>query len=258
MRAVSRIRSNAPADLTGCEALVHLANIAHTRASAQELQLVNVEGTRRLAEQAVAQGIRRFVYVSSIKASGEETAGRAFDGTEDPSPQDAYGQSKLAAERALAEVARSTGLQSVVLRPPLVYGPGAKANFLALLRAIDSGYPLPFAGVRNARSLVYVGNFVDAVLRCLEAPAADGRTYVVCDGHPVSTPELCRAIGVALARPARLFPFPPALLSLLPPLRPLLHDLVLDDSRLRNELGWTPSFSLEQGLLATATWYRGR
>ena len=258
VRAAGRLQQYSTADLSGCEAAVHLANIAHSRASAEVLQQVNVEGTRRLAEQAAARGVRRLVYVSSIKASGEETGARAFDGTENPAPPTVYGKSKLAAERALADVARGGRLEAVVLRPPLVYGPGVRANFLALLRAIDSGFPLPFAGVHNARSLLYVGNLVDAILRCLEAPPAAGRTYVVCDGPPLSTPALCTGIGVALSRPARLFRSPLALLRLLPQLQPLVNDLVLDDSRLRTELGWTPPFSLELGLQATAAWYRGR
>ena len=239
----------------GFEALVHLANIAHGSAPAGELEKVNVEGTRALARQAAARGIRRFVYLSSIKASGEWTGTRPFDGSEAPAPEDAYGRSKLAAERALAEVGASTKLETVVLRPPLVYGPGVKANFLALLRAVARGWPLPLASVRNARSLVYVGNLVDAIARCIEEPRAAGRTYVVSDGAPCSIPELCRAIGAALGRPARLVPFPAALLRLAPPLLPLLRDLAIDDARMRDELAWRPPFSPEQGLRATAAWY---
>ena len=239
----------------GFDAAVHLANIAHGSAPASDLEKVNVAGTRRVAELAAARGLRRFVYLSSIKASGERTAGPPFDGTEVPAPEDAYGRSKLAAERALAEVAAGTKLELVVLRPPLVYGPGVKANFLALVRAIARGWPLPLASVRNARSLVYVGNLADAIARCLEAPRAAGRTYVVSDGEPRSTPELCRALGAALGKPARLVPFPMALLRLAPPLRPLVRDLALDDARLREELSWRPPFSFEQGLRATAEWY---
>lgn len=241
----------------GCDAVVHLANIAHTRASKNALWRVNVEGTRRVAEQAATANVRRLVYISSIKASGEQTLGRAFDATETPAPQDEYGRTKLAAERALAEVSTTTGLQTVVLRPPLVYGPGVKANFRALLRAIDAGCPLPFARIENRRSLVYVGNLVDAIASCIECPQAAGRTYAVSDGTPVSTPALCRAIGEALSRSVRLFGFPLGPLRRIPQLKPLLRDLELNDSPLRKELGWTPPFSFEEGLRATARWYRG-
>jgi nucleoside-diphosphate-sugar epimerase len=239
----------------GFEAAVHLANIAHGRASAESLQQVNVEGTRQLGEKAAARGVRRLVYLSSIKASGEQTAGRPFDGMEAPAPEDAYGRSKLAAERALAELGGRTKLEVVVLRPPLVYGARVRANFLALVDALSRGWPLPLASVRNARSLIYVGNLADAIARCIEVRQAAGRTYVVNDGAPRSTPELCRAIGAALGKPARLLPFPAALLRLAPPLRPLVRDLVIDDARLRVELGWRPPFSPEQGLRAMAEWY---
>jgi nucleoside-diphosphate-sugar epimerase len=239
----------------GFEAIVHLANIAHRSAPSDELEKVNVQGSRSLAEHSAARGVRRFVYLSSIKASGERNGARALDGSEAPAPEGAYGRTKLAAERALAEVGRASGIEIVLLRPPLVYGPGVKANFRALVRAIARGWPLPFASVRNARSLVYVGNLVDAIARCVEVPRAAGRTYLVSDGAPRSTPELCRAIGAAVGRPARLVPFPAALLALAPPLRPLVRDLVLDDARMREELGWKPPFSFEQGLRATAEWY---
>jgi nucleoside-diphosphate-sugar epimerase len=221
--------------------VVHLANIAHTRAPREALWRVNVEGTRRLAEEAARAGVRRLVYLSSVKASG--------DGSE-------YGKAKLAAEGALAEVAGRTGMEAVVLRPPLVYGPGVKANFLALLRAVDAGWPLPFGSVENRRSLVYLGNLVDAIAACVEHPQADGRTYVVSDGAPVSTPALCRAIGEALSRPARLFDFPVTLLKAIPQLKPLLGDLEVDDSVLRRELDWRPPFSFAEGLRATAQWYK--
>ena len=161
--------------LVGSEAIVHLANIAHGSGNPDLLQRVNVEGTRSVAEKAAAGGARRFVYLSSIKAFGEETRGRALDGTEVPAPEDAYGRAKLAAERALAEVAERTGLAVVILRPPLVYGPRVKANFLALMHAVDRGWALPLASVRNRRSLIYLGNLVDAIVRCVEAPQAAAR-----------------------------------------------------------------------------------
>jgi len=225
------------ASAEGCEAVVHLANIAHVSASPANLHRVNVEGTIAQARAALAAGARRFVYLSSIKAAR---------------PDDAYGRAKSIAEQALL---RLQGLETVILRPPLVYGPRVKANFLALMRAIDRGLPLPLASIENRRSLIYVGNLVDAILRCLDGPA-QGRTYAVSDGAPVSTPELCRAIGRAFGRPSRLFPFPPALLGLAPGMARLVQSQEADDRAIRAELGWQPPFSFQQGLRATADWYR--
>jgi nucleoside-diphosphate-sugar epimerase len=233
------------AALEGCDRVVHLANLAHARGIAEEaLRAVNVEGTRRLAEQAAAAGVERFVYLSSVKAAR---------------PDDAYGAAKQAAEQALAGIG---GLAWVVLRPPLVYGPGVKANFLALLRAVERGWPLPLASVRNRRSLVYVGNLADAILRCLVAPQAAGRTYAVTDGPPVSTPELIRALARALGRSASLFAFPPALLELAGSLtgrgdtvRRLTRSLEVDGEAIRRELDWRPPFTFEEGIRLTAQWH---
>jgi nucleoside-diphosphate-sugar epimerase len=225
------------ASVDGCDAVVHLANIAHSSAIPAELHRVNVEGTIAQAKAALAAGARRFVYLSSIKAA---------------QPDDAYGRAKSIAEQALMQLA---GLEPVILRPPLVYGPRVKANFLALLRAVDSGWPLPLASIENRRSLIFVGNLVDAILRCL-AGRAQGQAYALSDGTPVSTPELCRAIARALGRPARLFPFAPVLLRLIPPLARLAQSQEADDRAIRAELGWQPPFSFEQGLRATAAWYR--
>lgn len=227
--------------LSGIDCVVHLANLAHVRASGIErVRALNVDATLRLARAAARRGVRRFIYLSSVKAE----AAQARD--------DPYGALKAEAEAGLAAV---DGIERVVLRPPLVYGPGVKANFLALMRAIDRGLPLPFASIENRRSLIYVGNLADAIVRCVEAPQAAGRTYGVSDGAPVSTPELCRALGAVLGRPARLFPFPVALLELAPPLRKLTRSLEVDDRAIRAELGWQPPFSFETGIQATAQWH---
>jgi nucleoside-diphosphate-sugar epimerase len=225
--------------LESCDAVVHLANIAHARVSRRRLWEVNVEGTTRMAEKAAAAGVRRFVYLSSVKAA---------------EPDDRYGEAKLAAEQSLLQIASRTALQVVLIRPPLVYGPRVRANFLALMSAIAHGLPLPFASIENRRSLVYVGNLCDAVAACVESPAATGKTFYVADGPAISTPELCRAIGRALGWRTRLFPFPPALL----PSERLTGSLEVDDSAIRAQLGWRPPFSLEEGLKATAEWYRSR
>jgi len=225
--------------MSGCDAVVHLANIAHARADRQLLWRVNVDGTARAATQAVEAGVRRFVYLSSVKARD---------------PIDDYGRAKQAAEEALQRIAAESRMELVVLRPPLVYGPRVRANFLALMRAIAQGWPLPLASIENRRSLVYVGNLCEAIAACLESPAAARKTFYVADGEAISTPALCRAIGMALGRPARLFRFPPALL----PVEKLTGSLVVDDSAIRRELGWRPPFSLEEGLRATAAWYLNR
>jgi len=221
----------------GCDAMVHLANIAHARVDRRVLWKVNVEGTLRAAESAARAGVCRFVYLSSVKARERD---------------DEYGHAKLAAERALQDL--KSPMEIVILRPPLVYGPRVRANFFALMRAIARGWPLPLASIENRRSLVYVGNLCDAVAACLESAGAAGKTFYVADGEALSTPALCRAIGDALGRPARLFRFPPRLL----PLNKLKDSLVVDDAPLRAELGWKPPFSLAEGLSATAAWYRNR
>ena len=230
--------------LAGVDCVVHLANLAHVAAAqiarAREL---NVEATARLAQAAAERRVRRFIYLSSVKAEPAQAR-------EDP-----YGALKAEAEARLSAI---DGIELVVLRPPLVYGPGVKANFLALMRAIDRGLPLPFASIENRRSLIYLGNLADAIVRCVDAPAAAGRTYPLSDGAPVSTPDLCRAIGAALGHPARLFPFPVALLELAPPMKKLTRSLEVDDSAIRAELGWRPPCTFEQGLRETARWFRAR
>ena len=172
--------------------------------------------------------------------------------------------SKWEAEQALHRVAQETGLEVVIVRPPLVYGPGVGANFLRLLRFVHKGVPLPFGAINNQRSLVYVGNLVDAIITCLEYPGAAGQTYLVSDGEDVSTPELIRRIAHALGRPARLLPVPPALLRLAGQLtgksaqvERLLDSLVIDSSKIRRELGWAPPFTMAQGLTETAQWFQG-
>ncbi len=238
-----------PARLAGAGAVVHLAALAHTRGVGEaRLREVNVEAPIALGRAAATFGAR-MLFMSSVKVLGEETSRRPFDEASPYAPQEAYGRAKAAAEAGLQAV---PGLALTVLRPPLVYGPGVKANFLALMRAVARGWPLPLASIVNRRSLLYAGNLADAVARCLESPAAAGKTYVLGDGAPVSTPALCRALGAALGRPARLFPFPPVLL----PARKLTRSLVVDDSALRRELAWAPPHSFEEGLRFTAKWFQ--
>jgi nucleoside-diphosphate-sugar epimerase len=220
-------------------AVVHLAAIAHRRAGREELQRVNVDLAMETARKAAAAGAR-FVFLSSVKVHGELSSA-PFRHDSPIAPQDRYAESKARAEEALRAL---PGLRLAVLRPPLVYGPGVKANFLALVRAVARGLPLPLASVDNRRSLIYVGNLAAAILACLDKEG----TFLVSDGAPVSTPQLCREIGAALGRPARLFAFPPALLP-----QKLAGSLEVTDST----LPWTRPFTREDGLRATARWYLG-
>jgi nucleoside-diphosphate-sugar epimerase len=226
---------------------------------------INVQATERLAREAAGLGVRRLVFVSSVKVNGERTRDRPYTEVDAPRPEDAYGISKHEAEQALAGIAAGTGIETVVLRPPLVYGPGVKGNFLRLMGIVARGLPLPLASIANQRSLVYVGNLVDAIVGAIDAPQAAGRTYLVSDGDDVSTPGLARAIARALAVRPRLLPCPPPLLRLAAALSGrgaeiarLTGSLQVDSSRIRRELGWLPPFRLEQGLAETARWYRAQ
>jgi nucleoside-diphosphate-sugar epimerase len=229
------------------QAVVHLAGIAHRRAAPEELRRVNVDLAVQVGRAAAAAGAH-MLFLSTLKVHGEESDTPLSEASP-LAPRDPYARSKLRAEEALRAI---PGLRLTVLRPPLAYGPGVKGNFLALLKALARGVPLPLAGVRNRRSLLYVGNLAHAVVRCLEAGHA-GRTYLLSDGAALSSAELCRKLGEALGRPARLFPFPAVFLP-----RKLRGSLFVDDAAIRRELGWAPPSTLQQGLHATARWYRGR
>jgi len=254
--------------LQSVDAVVHLAartHVLHDRAAdpLAEYRRINVEGTRRLATAAAAAGVRRFVFLSSIKVNGEQTTGRPYTEDDLPRPEDAYGVSKWEAEQALHEIAAKTGLDVVILRPPLVYGPGVKANFLRLMQLVARGVPLPLGAVENRRSMVYLGNLVDAIRVCLEAPAAKGRTYLVSDGADLSTPDLVRGIADALGVRPRLLPCPVrwleaagALAGRSAQVARLTGSLQIDSSRLREELGWRPPYTVAAGLADTAAWYR--
>ncbi len=255
--------------LQDIDAVIHLAarvHVMHETASdpLSAFREVNVSGTERLARQAAAARVKRLVYVSSIKVNGESTAaGQAFRESDAPRPLDPYGISKWEAEQALHRIAAETGLEVVIVRPPLVYGPGVKGNFAQMLQVLRRGIPLPLASVRNQRSLLYLGNLVDALLLCATHPAAAGRTYLVSDGEDISTSDLLRALGEAMGRPARLFPFPAGLLMGAAALlgrrgqaERLLGSLRIDSGRIRRELDWQPPFTVQQGLQRTAQWYR--
>jgi len=244
-----------PELLAGADAVVHLAALAHARGvDVARLRAVNVSASAAIGEAAAACGAR-MIFMSTAKVLGEETADQPFDEHSPVAPQEAYARAKADAEARLRAI---PGLRLTVLRPPLVYGPGVRANFHALLRALARGWPLPLAAIDNRRSLVGSGNLADAVARCLATTRSEGRTYCVTDGAPVSTPALCRAIAAALGREARLFALPPALLEFAPAARKLTRSLVLDDGAIRRELGWAPPRSFEEELRATAEWFLAR
>ena len=218
---------------------------------------VNAEGTLRLARQASALGVQRFVLISSAKVNGENTRhAQPFSAGTEPTPEDAYGISKAEAEAALKAISAETGMEFVIIRPPLVYGPGVKGNFAALMRAVARGLPLPFGAVTdNRRSLVALDNLVDLVVICIDHPAAANQTFMVSDGEDLSTADLLRRLGVAMGKPARLLNAPPALLGAAAAMigkravaQRLLDNLQVDISHTRSTLGWKPPVSVDEGL----------
>lgn len=255
--------------LRGLDAVVHLAARVHVmREQAadplNEFRRVNTGGTERLARSAARAGVKRFVFVSTAKVNGEATAvDTPFRENDTPKPQDPYAISKWEAEQALWRVAAETGLEVAVLRPPLVYGPGVGGNFLRLLRWVKLGVPLPFASVHNRRSLVYVGNLANALLACVEQPAAVGKTYLVSDDQVFSTPDLIRHLALPMGIRPRLLPCPPALLGLGGRLlgkggevERLIGSLELDSTLIRRDLHWQPPFDARQGLEETVAWFK--
>lgn len=249
-------------ELRDCTTVMHLAARVHIMDDPASDPLtafreVNTAGTLNLARQAAASGVKRFVFVSSVKVLGEVTApARPFLHDNPPAPLDPYGISKHEAEVGLREIAATTGMQVVIVRPPLVYGPGVKANFAAMMRAVRRGLPLPLASVtHNRRSLVALDNLVDLLITCIDHPAAANQTFLVSDGEDLSTADLLRRLGRAMGRPARLFPVPPALLQAGANLlgkgdvaQRLLGNLQVDISHTRETLGWTPPITVDEGL----------
>ena len=252
--------------LTEVDCIVHCAARAHAMNETDALEAyraVNVDGTRRLAEQAAGMGVRRLVYLSSIKVNGEQTVpGDRFSTLNNTFPEDPYGISKWEAEQALHEVSAKTGLDIVIIRPPLVYGPGVKGNFLSMLGWLSRGVPLPLGAIKNRRSLVGIDNLVDLIITCIDHPAAANQTFLVSDDEDMSTTKLLRRLGAALGKPARLIPVPASLLELAARLvgkqdiaQRLLGNLQVDISKTREILNWTPPISVDEGLRKTAQWY---
>ena len=247
--------------LWGADIVVHTAARAHVikEHAADPLaafRAINVTGTMNLARAAAAAGVPRFVYLSSIGVNGKSTPiDRPFTEADPPAPKDAYGLSKLEAERALWALCETSGLQAVMLRPPLVYGPGAKGNLLRLMQLVALGVPLPFGAIRNKRSMIGLGNLVTAIIAVLDHPAAIGNTFLVSDQNDISTPELLRALGDRMRRPMRLWPAPVGLLHAAgslagrrPEAERLTGSLRIDADPISRALGWRPTVPLEDGL----------
>ena len=252
----------------GCDIVVHAAARVHERQASEEKAFslyrdTNSLGTVRFARQAAAVGVRRFVYLSSIKVHGEKTEpGSPFSASSPLRPTDAYSRSKSEAETGLFALAKETGLEVVILRPTLVYGPGVRANFLTMLRWIHAGLPLPFGAVRNLRSFVAIDNLVDLVVCCLTHPLAANECFLVSDGDDLSTPELIERASAALNVSARLLSVPPTLLSIAAALvhrqkliGRLLDSLQVDIEKTRRLLAWTPPVQVNDALARTALYY---
>jgi len=254
--------------LKGVSVIVHLAAKVHALKDKgfnppQIYQQTNTQGTLKLARDAVEAEIRRFVYLSSIKVNGEKTDGGPFTERSKSEPFDAYARSKWEAEQGLREIVAESGLELVILRPPLVYGPGVKANFLSLLRLVERNLPMPLGGIDNRRSLLALDNLIDLLRICIEHPKAAGQTFLVSDGEDISTPDLVQLIAGYMGFKARLFPVPRGLMSLISRLpgkrgaiERLWGSLQVDSTKVCRLLEWQPPLSLEDGLKKTVKWYR--
>lgn len=247
--------------LDGVSVIVHAAARVHVMADTSvdplaEFRRVNVDGTLNLARQAAAAGVKRFVFISSVKVNGEQThVGQAFKEVDIPAPQDAYGQSKYEAEQALRQLAQETGMELVIIRPPLVYGPGVKANFASLVRAVQRGWPLPLGAVHNKRSLVALDNLVDFIIICIKHPQAANQTFLVSDDHDLSTTELICGMAHAAEVSTRLLAVPVWMLKAITGLfgkgeavQRLCGNLQVDISKAKNLLNWKPPITVEEGL----------
>ncbi|WPN59662.1 SDR family oxidoreductase [Pseudomonas sp. P9_31] len=257
--------------LEGVAVVIHCAARVHVMSetavdSLAAFRKANVEGTVRLARRAAESGVKRFIFISSIKVNGESTGrNMPFKATDLPAPIDPYGVSKHEAEIALRQISLETGMEVVVIRPPLVYGPGVKANFLSMMRWLDRGVPLPLGAIDNQRSLVALGNLTDLVVACIDSPAAAGQVFLVSDGEDLSTTQLLRRMAFALGKVARLLPVPVGLLRVVASMmgksgvvERLCGSLQVDIRHTREVLGWHPPVSAERALRQAADHYRDK
>ncbi len=253
--------------LSDVDTVVHLAARVHVMRencsdALDEFRRINRDATERLARQAAVAGVRRFVYLSTVKVNGEQTFDKPFREADPSHPEDAYAISKWEAEQALKRVSDESGLDVAVVRPPLVYGPGVKGNFLSLLRVVRAGLPLPFASINNRRSFVSLDNLVDLIATCVEHPGASGEVFLAADGEDLSTADLVRRIARSMGKRDPLFPFPPSLLraaSHLVRKRPvcdrLCGSLTVDAGKAKNLLGWKPVASVDDSIDQMVRWF---
>ena len=252
--------------LSGVDVLIHCAARVHVMSDASsdplsEYRKINVDGTLNLAKQAAQSGVKRFIFISSIKVNGEETqVGTPFTAEDIPAPSDPYGVSKMEAEQQLMSLGKEIGMEIVVIRPVLVYGPGVKANFRSMMNWLNKGWPLPLGAIRNQRSFVALENLIDLIITCIEHPGAANQVFLASDGYDMSTTQLLKQLGEALGRPARLIPVPVSILvraaSLLgrrSAAQRLCGSLQVDIRKSRDLLGWSPPSTVENALRKTAS-----
>lgn len=253
--------------MRGIDIAVHLASRVHIMGDLavdplEEYRKVNSEGTKKFAAAAANAGVRRVVFLSTAKVNGEQTMGQSFSENDNVCPVDPYSRSKHEAELVLYEIAKSTGMEVAVLRPPVVYGANVKANFLRLMEFVNNGTPLPLASINNRRSMIYLESLVGAIIKCIEHPKAANQTFLVSDGEDVSTPDLIRMIARAMGKQPRLIPLPSGVLKAVgkitgrtAEIERLTSSLQVDSTKIRKMLDWRPSHTLDEGIGKTVQWY---
>ncbi|MBF0343507.1 MAG: SDR family oxidoreductase [Nitrospirae bacterium] len=253
--------------LIDIDVIVHLAARVHimkeiSNNPLMEYRQVNTLGTKHLAMQASNAGVKRMIYISTIKVNGERTNNKPFTEKDQPIPEDFYAISKLDAEKYLCNIAEKTNLEVVILRPPLVYGAGVKGNFYNLLKLIKKGIPLPLSNINNIRSLIYIENLIDAIITCIQHPSATNKIFLVSDYENLSTSEIIKLLSMAFNKSNRLFHVPAKLLYIAGiitgqsnTIKRLTDSLSIDSSKIRNELGWIPPFTVNQGFKDTVEWF---